>query len=219
MGELHAFERPEGETEWRRHGKSVPVVLGLKGTAWGRGFLKTWRMLGSKKKEGDNKTPAGVFHLGTAFGYAPEDKARWIKLPYIHVTHATEGVDDPQSKYYNRIVERTKIDDPDWKSSEKLMRDDHGYRWGVFIEHNSDPVVPGAGSCIYLHVWRSSTHPTLGCIAMAQNTLVSLLEWLDPEAKPFLITVPEKAYGWFPQRWNLPELEPAPPKTTSDGAR
>ena len=220
VGELHAFERSEGEAEWRSHGNAVPVVLGFNGLAWGRGFMKSLRMVGGRKREGDNKTPAGVFRLGAAFGYAPEDEARWIKMPYIGLTHATEGVDDPRSKYYNRIVDRTKIDNPDWTSYERLMRDDDVYRWGVVIEHNSDPVVAGAGSCIYLHVWRASTHPTSGCIAMAQSKLISLLEWLDPEKKPFLVAAPERIYSTrFPRAWNLPELEPTPDPATSGRGR
>ena len=204
VGELRAFERSEGEKEWRSRGDVVPVVLGSKGLAWGRGFMKSWRMFGARKREGDNKTPAGVFHLGTAFGYAPPDQASWIKIPYIPVNHQTEGVDDPRSRFYNRVVDRTEIDNPDWKSSERMMRDDDAYRWGLVIEHNSDPIIPGAGSCIYLHVWRGPTTSTAGCIALAQDELVSLLRWLDPGAKPFLIAVPKKTYSKLTQDWNLP---------------
>jgi L,D-peptidoglycan transpeptidase YkuD (ErfK/YbiS/YcfS/YnhG family) len=212
IGELHAFERSEGEGQWRSHGDVVPVVLGSDGLAWGRGFMRTWNMFGTQKQEGDNKTPAGLFRLGSAFGYAPPEEASWIKIPYINVTHHTVGVDDPRSKFYNRIVERTKIDNPDWKTSEGVMRDEDVYRWGAVIEHNSDPIVPGAGSCIYLHVWRDSTIPTAGCIAMAETNLVSLLRWLDPDAKPFLIAVPKKIYPKLPQEWNLPlrEWKPSP---------
>jgi D-alanyl-D-alanine dipeptidase len=212
IGELRAFERSEGEEQWRSHGEAVPVVLGSNGLAWGQGFMRTWNMSGTRKHEGDNKTPAGLFRLGPAFGYAPPEEASWIKIPYISVTHSTEGVDDPHSKFYNRIVERTKIDHPDWKSSESMLRDDDVYRWGAVIEHNSDPIVPGGGSCIYLHVWRGSTIPTAGCVAMDQTKLVSLLRWLDPDAKPFLIAVPTKVYPKLPQDWNLPlrEWKPRP---------
>jgi D-alanyl-D-alanine dipeptidase len=169
--------------------------------------MKTDSLAGARKREGDHKTPAGLFRLGAAFGYAPQDEARWIKIPYIALTRDSEGVDDPKSKFYNRIVERAKIDKPDWKSSERMFRDDDLYRWGVVIEHNSDPIVPGAGSCIFLHVWRSPNSATVGCIAMAQSELIPLLKWFDPSAKPVLVAVPKNVYSQLHRDWKLPDLK------------
>ena len=63
--------------------------------------------------------------------------------------------------------------------SEKMLRDDGLYKWGVFVEHNP-AAAPGAGSCIFLHIWKDSTTPTTGCTAMAEKDLVKLLRWLDP---------------------------------------
>src|SRR5215210_2249855 len=64
-GVLRAFERKNGSAVWKAHGADVPVVLGKKGLAWGRGLVNA----GARpvKMEGDNKAPAGFFRLGQAF--------------------------------------------------------------------------------------------------------------------------------------------------------
>src|SRR2546423_59045 len=74
-GVLRAFERKSSRSEWHFHGRAVPVVLGKKGLASGRGLVRA--PAGISKIEGDNKAPAGVFRLGPAFGYAPARGPRW----------------------------------------------------------------------------------------------------------------------------------------------
>src|SRR3954466_12704405 len=136
-GVLRAFERTNASAPWTLRGRAIPVVLGKKGLAWGRGLVKTPAGRDSVKKEGDNKVPAGVFRLGPAFGYAPDSSAGWIKLPYLPLTNQIEGIDDPRSRYYNRLVDRSKVARVDWHSSEKMRRDDVLYKWGLFVEHNT----------------------------------------------------------------------------------
>ena len=66
-GELRRFER-DGNG-WRQVGDAAPISVGRTGTAWGIG-LTAARNDGPIKREGDGKAPAGVFAIGTAFGYA-----------------------------------------------------------------------------------------------------------------------------------------------------
>ena len=201
-GALRAFERaPDGP--WKAVGDSVPVVLGKKGLGWGLGFLNVPITTGPRKKEGDNKAPAGVFRLGPAFGYASANRARWIKLLYVALTKNTEGVDDPRSRYYNQLVDRSKIAQVDWRTSEKMLRADDLYKWGVFVAHNSS-AKPGAGSCIFLHIWRNASAATAGCTAMPEGNLVKLLHWLDPAAHPILVQMPRQEYGTIQARLHLP---------------
>jgi D-alanyl-D-alanine dipeptidase len=191
-GDLRAFERGPGG-DWKAVGENVPVVLGKKGLGWGLGLVRLSASDGPRKKEGDNKATAGIFRLGPAFGYAAADRASWIKLPYVALTNTTEGVDDPRSRYYNRLVDRTKVAKVDWESSEKMLRPDVLYKWGVFVAHNPE-AIPGAGSCIFLHIWRNSAAATAGCTAMPEQNLVKLLHWLDPDAHPILIQMPRREY-------------------------
>src|SRR5687768_1617934 len=108
-GVLRAFERTSASGQWKRRGPDIPVVLGKKGLGWGRGLVNADPEATPRKVEGDNKAPAGVFRLGTAFGYVPAKSASWVRLPYLPATENIEGVDDPRSRHYNRLVDRTKV--------------------------------------------------------------------------------------------------------------
>ena len=156
-----------------------------------------------RKIEGDNKAPAGVFRLGPVFGYAPADSAAWVKLPYLPVSKNIEGVDDPRSRYYNRLVDRTKVARVDWRSSEQMRRDDHLYKWGAVVDHNPS-AIPGAGSLIFFHIWKNSSSPTAGCTAMRERDLVRLIRWLDPAARPILVQMPRNTYPAFQTKFGLP---------------
>ena len=202
-GQLRAFERKSSREAWQAKGDVIPVVLGKKGLAWGRGLVGFNSPL--RKVEGDNKAPAGIFRLGPAFGYAPRSGARWIKLAYVPLTKETEGVDDPRSRYYNRLVERSKVAKVDWQTSEQMLRSDVLYKWGVFVAHNPG-ATPGAGSCIFLHIWKNSRAATAGCTAMPEPNLVNVLRWLDPDARPVLVQMPAKEYAFFGSKLNLPVM-------------
>ena len=145
-----------------------------------------------------------IFRLGPAFSYAPRSAARWIKISYVPLTKQTEGIDDPHSRYYNRIVDRSKVAKVDWRSSEQMLRADDLYKWGVVVSHNS-PARPGAGSCIFLHIWKDSRSATAGCTAMPERDLVNLLRWLDPAAHPILVQMPQRDYEAAHTQLHLPD--------------
>lgn len=202
---LHAFERASTIGDWKMRRNAIPVVLGKNGLGWGLGLVDAKRRAGPHKIEGDNRVPAGIFRLGPAFGYAPARSASWIKLHYVPVTKTTEGVDDPGSQYYNQLVDRSKVARADWRSSEQMRRADDLYKWGVFVAHNP-AAASGAGSCIFLHIWKSSSTPTTGCTAMAERDLVELLRWFDPTAQPVLIQMPRLDYQVLQQDLRLPTM-------------
>ena len=204
-GMLAAFERTGAATAWKQRGHTVPVMLGKKGFAWGRGLTGTDGEPGPRKVEGDNKVPAGIFRLGPAFGYASARDAQWIKLRYMPSTEHTEAIDDPRSRYYNQLVDRTKIARPDWQTSEQMRRADHRYKWGIVVAHNPT-ATPGAGSCIFIHIWKDPSTATVGCTAMAESDLVGLLRWLDPKARPVLVQMPSANYAALQARFPLPDL-------------
>jgi L,D-peptidoglycan transpeptidase YkuD (ErfK/YbiS/YcfS/YnhG family) len=72
-------------------------------------------------------------------------------------------------------------------SFEFLRRADHLYKWGIVIEYNTQPVIPGKGSAIFLHIWRQPGVATAGCVAMGEEQLVGLLQWLNPVKHPVII--------------------------------
>lgn len=201
-GTLRAFERASSRSDWQTRGRAIPVVLGKNGMAWGRGLVEF--KAGARKVEGDNKVPAGIFRLGPAFGYAPRSAARWIKLPYVPLTKNSEAIDDSRSRYYNKLVDRSKVTKIDWQSSEQMLRSDVLYKWGIVVAHNSE-ATPGAGSCIFLHIWKNSGTATTGCTAMAEPDLVELLRWLDPAKRPVLIQMPRQEYEASRSGYSLPQ--------------
>lgn len=202
-GTLRRFERSNVAEPWREIGKEFPVVVGRNGLGWGRGLGPVKDRQGPVKKEGDGKSPAGVFRLSSAFGLAEIEKASWIKLPYQLLTSTIECVDDVKSSSYNLIVDRKNFDKVDWDSSEKMRAIGEQYRWGVFVDHNTEPRLAGNGSCIFLHVWKNSQTGTSGCTAMTRERMEELLRWLDPEKKPTLLQVPKAEFN--PEQWKLPQ--------------
>ena len=204
---MRAFEREGVAAPWKERGPRIAVVLGKNGLGRGRGIVRLDLDGAPKKQEGDNRAPAGIFRLSSAFGYAPARSAGWIKLPYLASSKQTEGVDDPHSRYYNKLVDRSKIAQVDWRSSEKMRRDDVLYKWGVLVDHNP-AAVPGAGSCIFLHIWRNSSAATAGCTAMPESDLVRLLHWLDPARHPILVQMPHADYAAIRAKYGLPPDRP-----------
>ncbi len=203
-GQLQMFSR--SSSGWVPVGDKIPVSLGRNGLAWGRG-LERPAGDGPQKMEGDGKAPAGIFSLGTAFGYEPQPPPG-LKLPYRAITEKDFFVDDPGSPDYNEWVTLDQKSTPRWKSAEKMKRPDYLYQLGIVVIQNTDPVVPDKGSAIFLHIWRQPGTPTAGCTAMARDNLLNLLEWLDPAKHPLLIQVP---------RGELDQLKLAAPKDIAGG--
>lgn len=184
-GTLTCWERSSPRDTWRPAGPGIAVTLGRTGMVPGNGLV-SWNS-GQLKREGDGKTPVGIFSVDMVFGYATPDKAAFVKLPYLMVEARHFCVDDPESRHYNRIVDSNVVAEKDWISAEEMLRKDGLYLWGIVPGYNTRHVEPGGGSCIFLHLWRSPDSPTEGCTAMEQSDMESLLCWLDPARSPVLV--------------------------------
>ncbi len=204
---LRRYSRANIRMPWKEVGEPITVVVGKNGLAWGKGAILVDKQVATSedpiKKEGDGRAPAGAFYLSKIFGYSAQEQPGW-KMPYVSLTSSVECVDDPKSKFYNQIVDRSKVA-PDWNSSERMLRSDDLYRWGVLVEHNPAPE-PGAGSCIFMHIWRGPGQPTVGCTAMPQAELESLIAWLNPRSTPMLVQLPIEQYGKLREGWRWPKI-------------
>lgn len=149
-----------------RFAAPFPAVVGKKGIA----------SLGSKK-EGDLKTPAGLYPIGDAFGTKPLA----IQMDYKYITADDKFIDDVNHQGYNTWVAGF----TDAKSYETMLS--APYLYGAIINYNKDPVVAGRGSAIFIHVWRSPSLPTAGCIALEKEQVVKLLYWLDKKQHPYVL--------------------------------
>jgi len=159
----------------------VPVHLGRHGLAWGLGLRRRpANAAGPDKREGDGRSPAGIFAIGARYTGANADDA-WC-------------VDDVASQQYNAIVRLHDGIKPDWSSAEHMQ----DYRVAVVVEHNAGRS-PRRGSCIFLH---ESDRATAGCTAFASGDLDRLLTLIAPDAR--LVQLPEAAYRALATAWHLP---------------
>ncbi len=208
-GQLQRYQRTRPGKHWKAVGAPVTIVVGKTGMGWGAGLVPTGNPAirspkDPLKREGDGKSPAGVFRLIAAFGYSSQP-LQSLKLPYTPLTPTVECVDDLTSRYYNRIVDRATVT-PDWNSSERMASEGEAYLWGAVIDHNADPIVPGVGSCVFMHIWAGPGQGTAGCTAMPQQQLEPILTWLDPAASPILVQLPQAQYKKLRKPWHLPKL-------------
>ncbi|UCE17694.1 MAG: L,D-transpeptidase family protein [Gemmatimonadota bacterium] len=191
QGTLRLFGRTE--SGWKAECDDIPVVLGRNGLGWGRG-LHALNLAGPQKMEGDGRAPAGVFDLGTSFGYDLQ-RPDGSSYPYRQAAEHDYFIDDVDSPTYNQWQSLDDSADTDpyyyWTSFERMRRDDDLYELGIVVKHNMDPVEKGRGSAIFFHVWRGPDQPTAGCTAMSKEHLLTLLRWLDPSKYPLLVQVPE----------------------------
>ena len=203
---LRRFERGDESASWSAVGAPFAVSLGRGGLGWGRGVHRVAADGAPLKREGDGRSPAGVFRLTEAFGYAPGDSAlaRSAKLRYWPISSDLICVDDGASSHYNRFVERSRESVVDWTSHEEMLRGDGQYAFGVVVAHNTAPALAGAGSCIFLHVWRGPGLSTAGCTAAAADDLRVLIGWLDERQQPLLVQLPEPELERRRSAWRLP---------------
>ncbi len=160
---------------WRKAGRCWRRVAGP-WTAWlGR------RGVSAHKREGDRTTPAGRFGFRRVmYGIAPSPRVRYA---YHRIVCGDWWVEDPSSPHYNRFRHVPCGSSPPFRvTSEDLSRSPTAYRHFAVIAYNTQPVVPGRGSGIFLHA--STGRPTLGCVSLALPHLIAVLRWLQPASRP-----------------------------------
>ena len=134
--------------------------------------------VGIKTGEGDGVTPGGSFPLRAVLVRTDRVALPETRLAVSKIMEDDGWCDDPASADYN-----TRISLPHPASHETLSREDGLYDVIVEVGYNDDPVVPGKGSAIFLHVARDDYGPTEGCIALNLDDLRELLKSCDAETQ------------------------------------
>lgn len=129
----------------------------------------------SSKREGDGKTPSGIYSFGQAFGVAgnPVTSRRWLQVNNNHY-----WVDDVNSSYYNKLVDASQTG-IQWSSAEHLISYPTAYRYAIAINYNT-ACTRGAGSAIFLHC--STGGSTAGCVSVSQSNMIRILQLLQGDA-------------------------------------
>lgn len=196
-GKMNVYDYKDNK--WVPVLSDIPVVTGRSGMAWGKGLHSPGLNKGKLKKEGDGNSPAGIFYLSGLFGY--EDIRS--EMNSLKVDGRTFCVDDSRSVYYNQIV-RSDTVKKDWNSAETMRMKSDAYKYGIFVDYNVKPVVPGMGSCIFMHIWSGSSRPTAGCTAMKEADILKLINFLDKKKTPLLVQVPRDEYIKLKRIYKLP---------------
>ena len=131
----------------------------------------------SKKIEGDNKTPKGLYKLGPLYYRKNRLPKLSTKLKKIEIMKNFGWCDDVKSKFYNKPI-KTNIN----VRHEKLYRDDKKYDLLIPIEYNSKKPKKNKGSAIFLHL-TSNYKKTQGCVAIKEKDMLILLNLINKKTK------------------------------------
>lgn len=134
------------------------------------GFGRDGVIFQSDGREGDSKTPLGIYHL--RFGlYRADRLARPASSLVFHPIKPDDGwCDAPDDPAYNRFIQR-----PYPASHENLWREDGAYDVVLIMSHNDSPPRAPLGSAVFIHCRQSDHRPTLGCLALSAPDMWTLL--------------------------------------------
>ena len=132
----------------------------------------------NKKIEGDKKTPKGTYRLGDLYYRKDRNVEPETKLKCIEIKKNMGWCNDLKNKKkYNKLITKNeKI------KHEKLFRADHLYDFFIPIKYNSDKIILGKGSCIFLHLTHNFK-PTAGCIAIQKKDFLILIKLINKKTK------------------------------------
>jgi L,D-peptidoglycan transpeptidase YkuD (ErfK/YbiS/YcfS/YnhG family) len=168
---MQLFERASRASSWRALGEPEPALIGKAGMAWSQFHRALARPGNPIKVEGDKRAPAGVYAIGRSFGTLASTRS-----DYLHVTPDTICVNDPSSPAYNTIASRARVGPK--VHAENMSRVLPMYRRGLLVDYPTD-ARRKAGSCIFIHVWRSPTTGTAGCVAVPESRVEALQDFAE----------------------------------------
>lgn len=136
-----------------------------------------------KEREGDERTPRGLYTLDEAFGTKPGQAD--FAVPYLQVDDGYYWVGDNASPYYNTMVDIRKTGNVfDTAASEHLSTiGGKAYHYCMAVGYNKEQT-PYKGSAIFLHC--TDGPGTAGCIAIPEADMVTVLKNL---ARPAYILI------------------------------
>ncbi|MFV5689840.1 L,D-transpeptidase family protein [Flavobacterium sp. ZT3R25] len=132
------------------------------------------------KREGDGKSPTGIFSLGKLYTY---EKQLNTLLENQQTTAEDKWIDDPNSEDYNTYVKGA----TNAKSYENLLLKTDAYKYCMVIEYNMNPIIKGKGSAIFFHLAVKKPFFTAGCVAIDEENMKLMVNWLDPKRNPTII--------------------------------
>ena len=164
QGTLYIMENRE--KAWRVI-DSFPVRLGEGGVSLLGYSIAAWG-----KREGDQKTPNGIYTMSEVFWQSWHAKVQLKGMLGHEINQQSYFVDDSFDVTYNHWQQSFKA------RGESMVSYPLQYQQGIVVDYNRNPALPWFGSAIFIHVWKNKSHATAGCIAMHQDNLNRLFNWL-----------------------------------------
>ena len=131
--------------------------------------------------------PEGLHKLGVILSYGYVD----TNMPVYRITSNTGVVNDPQSPYYNIIMEESDV--PSGTSFDRIGRSlANGTTYAtIYIEHNgsgltSTNVIPGNGSAIGVRGQYGTLSATYGDVDISSQDMADLISRLDADKNPMI---------------------------------
>ena len=130
------------------------------------------------KKEGDKKTPKGIFEIENLYFRKDRIKKPITSLKCIEIKKNMGWCDDINfPKNYNKLIKINKK-----IKHEKLTRKDHKYNLMIPIKYNFNKPIPNKGSCIFIHLTKNY-RPTAGCVALREKDFLIMLKIIRKNSK------------------------------------
>lgn len=146
---------------------TIPCTIG------GRGLVQA-----SFKREGDRRTPIGVFPLRYGFydHASLPDFPRDLAFPFVPLSD--EMIWEEEGDDYNRLV----FSENGERADERLTRPRAERLFDVIIPVGFNDAVPelGRGSAIFIHAARADMSGTAGCIGVPKDRILDLARRLRP---------------------------------------
>ena len=156
----------------------------------------------NKTKEGDAKTPTGVYKFNRAFGIADDPGCA---IPYVKVDEDTYWSGDPREGFhYNELVNLKDVPELDLESgdSEHIIDYPYHYQYCLNISYNEEGT-PGLGSAIFLHCLGPSKPFTGGCVAIPEDHMKYVMQNIDDNTQVVIDTFENLSGGedWPDSTW------------------
>ncbi len=131
---------------------------------------------GEKSIEGDKKTPYGTWKIGSAYGTSNNPN---ICIPYIKINKDMYWCStSTKGKKYNTLIYKSCNPYENYTLDEHLIDYPTQYKYFLDIGFNKERI-PYAGSAIFLHCWSGPNIPTSGCIGIAEESLLKILQTIN----------------------------------------
>ena len=134
--------------------------------------------LTKNKKEGDKKTPKGIFEIENLYYRKDRKQKPFTLLNCIEIKKDMGWCNDTRfPEKYNRLFKiQKKI------KHEKLERKDYKYDFLIPIKYNFKKPTAGLGSCIFIHLTKDYKS-TAGCIALKEKDFLIMAKLIKKNSK------------------------------------